>query len=410
VATVVLAGTLDTKGLEYDYLRSILREQHGVEVVLVDVGTLGPPQTSADISRAEVARAGGADAGALAAAGDRGAAIEAMTRGLGETLVRLHADGRLDGVLGLGGSGGSALVTRAMWRLPVGVPKLVVSTMASGDTRPYVGAHDIAMMYSVADVAGINAISARILANAAAAIAGMARAPALKIERSRPLIAASMFGVTTPCVDAARAYLEEHGYEVVVFHATGTGGKSMEALIRGGFFAGVLDVTTTELADDLVGGVLSAGPERLEAAGEIGLPQVVSVGALDMVNFGPRDSVPAQFAGRLFYQHNPNVTLMRTTREENVELGRRMARKLNAARGPVALFLPLRGVSMIDIEGQIFWDVAADSALFEALRSEIGPNVELHAVDTAINDPSFARAMAQRLVGYVRERAEAVQA
>jgi uncharacterized protein (UPF0261 family) len=399
MATVVLVGTLDTKGAEYGFLRDRLREG-GVEVVLVDAGTFEPKGAEPDFSREEVARAGGADAGELARAGDRGAAVEAMARGAAEVAKRLHAEGRLDGILAVGGSGGSALATRAMRGLPVGVPKLMVSTMASGDTRPYVGAVDVTMMYSVVDIAGINAVSERILRNAAAAISGMAQAYASGAPESspdKPLVGATMFGVTTPAVDAARERLEELGYEVLVFHATGTGGQSMEALVRDGYVTAVLDLTTTELADDLVGGVLSAGPARLETAGEVGVPQVVSLGALDMVNFGPEATMPERFSGRNLYVHNPTVTLMRTTPEECAELGRRIARKLSAAEGPVTLFVPLGGVSLIDTEGQPFHDPEADRALFDALRENLGENVELVELDTDINDPAFARAMADRL-------------
>ena len=396
MATVVLVGTLDTKGVEHDYLRELLRG-HGVDTLLVDAGVLGEPLAEPDIGRDEVARAAGADVGALAAAGDRGAAVEAMARGAAAIVARLHAEGRVDGVLALGGSGGTAIATEAMRTLPVGVPKLMVSTMASGDTRPYVGASDVTMTYSVVDIAGINAVSARILANAAAAMAGMALAEPPAAAGDRPLVGASMFGVTTPCVTTARERLEELGYEVLVFHATGTGGQAMEALMRSGFITASLDVTTTELADDLVGGVLSAGPDRLEAAGELGLPQVVSVGALDMVNFGPIDTVPPEFRGRNLYKHNPTVTLMRTTPEECAELGRRIGRKLNAARGPVTLFLPLRGVSLIDTEGQVFFDPEADKALFDALRETLDPRVDVQELDTDVNDPDFARAMADTL-------------
>ena len=329
--------------------------------------------------------------------GDRGAAMEALGGGAASALTRLHGEGRLQGVLALGGSGGTSVATTAMRALPIGVPKLMVSTMASGDTRPYVGAVDVTMMYSVVDIAGINRISARILANAAGAIAGMAKAAAPVEAGAKRLIGATMFGVTTPSVTRARERLEELGYEVLVFHATGTGGQSMEALAKGGFLAGILDITTTELADDLVGGVLSAGPDRLEAAGELGLPQVVSLGALDMVNFGPLETVPEQFRERNLYVHNPTVTLMRTTPEESAELGRRIARKLNAATGPTALFVPLRGVSLIATEGQPFHDPEADRALVEALRENLGANVEVHEVETDVNDPAFADAMANRL-------------
>jgi uncharacterized protein (UPF0261 family) len=397
MATVVLVGTLDTKGVEYDYLRSRLREQ-GVDVVLIDAGVLGEPLAEPDIEREEVARAVGAEVGELAATGDRGAAVETMARGAAEIVKRLRAEGRLDGILGLGGSGGSAIATYAMRQLPVGVPKLMVSTVASGDTRPYVGAVDVTMMYSVVDIAGINQISARILTNAAAAIAGMADAQAIEIaDTGRPLVGATMFGVTTPCVTRARERLEELGYEVLVFHATGTGGQSMEALVRGGFIAAVLDATTTELADDLVGGVLSAGADRLEAAGEVGIPQVVSLGALDMVNFGPMETVPERFRERRLYVHNPTITLMRTTPEECAELGRRIARKLNAARGPVSLFIPLRGISLIAVEGQVFYDPEADKALLAALRDDLDDSLDVRELNTDINDPAFAEAMADRL-------------
>ena len=396
MATVVLVGTLDTKGREYDYLRERLRG-HGVDTILVDGGVLGEPLAEADVPREEVAEAAGADFRSLAEAGDRGAAVETMARGAAEIVKGLHAEGRLDAVLALGGSGGTALATEAMRALPVGVPKLMVSTMASGDTRPYVGASDVAMMYSVVDIAGINAVSAQILANAAAAAAGMATAGSPAAGEDRPLVGATMFGVTTPSVTAARERLEELGYEVLVFHATGTGGQSMEALVRDGFITASLDITTTELADELVGGVLSAGPDRLEAAGELGIPQVVSLGALDMVNFGPIETVPPEFRDRLLYKHNPTVTLMRTTPEECAELGRRIAVKLNAARGPLTLFVPLAGVSLIDKEGEVFWDPDADSALFEALRATLEPSVEVRELETDVNDPDFARAMADRL-------------
>jgi uncharacterized protein (UPF0261 family) len=395
VPTVVLVGTLDTKGREYAYLRDRIVEQ-GCEVVIVDAGVLGGPQVEPDVTRAEVARAAGEDAGALAAAADRGAAVEAMGRGAAEVVKRLHAAGRLDGVASVGGSGNASIAAEAMRVLPVGVPKLIVTTLASGDTRPYVGASDVTMTYSVVDISGLNRISEQILANAAGAISGMAKAK-VEPEEGRPLIGATMFGVTTTCVTHARERLEELGYEVLVFHATGTGGQSMEALVNAGFLAGVLDTTTTELADELVGGVLSAGPDRLEAAGRAGLPQVVSLGALDMVNFGPEATVPAEFRDRNLYVHNPTVTLMRTTPDECRELGRRIGRKLSAATGPTALFVPLGGVSAIAVEGGPFYDPAADQALLEGLRETLDPSVEVHELDLDINDPQFAEAMANRL-------------
>jgi uncharacterized protein (UPF0261 family) len=395
VPTVVLLGTLDTKGVEYAFLRERLRARD-IDVVVVDAGVHEPVGIQPEVSRDEVARAAGADPGELAAAGDRGAAVTAMGAGAEAVVLELHAAGRLDGILALGGSGGSSIAARAMRALPVGVPKLLVSTVASGDTRPYVGSVDVTMMYSVVDIAGVNRVSARIMANAAGAIAGMVNAELPALD-DKPLVAATMFGVTTPCVTIARERLEELGYEVLVFHATGAGGQSMEALARGGFLVGVLDATTTELADELVGGVLSAGPDRLEAAGAIGLPQVVSLGALDMVNFGPRESVPAEFADRNLYVHNPTVTLMRTTRAESAELGRTIGRKLSAATGPTAVFVPLGGVSMIDVAGQPFHDPEADAALVAGLQDTLDERVELHERSENINDPAFAIAMADRL-------------
>lgn len=401
--TVVLVGTMDTKGHEYAYLRDRIREA-GADVLIVDAGVLGEPQITPDITREKVARAADCDHAELVREADRGKAVDAMGRGAAAVLTRLHAEGRLQGAAAVGGSGNSSIAAQAMRELPIGVPKLIVSTVASGDTRPYVGAVDITMMYSVVDIAGINQVSSRILGNAAAAIAGMATAKLPRAGSERPLVGATMFGVTTACVDRARERLEELGYEVLVFHATGTGGQSFEALITAGFFAGVLDATTTELADELVGGVLSAGPDRLEAAGRAGMPQVVSLGALDMVNFGPRDSVPLEFEERNLYVHNPTITLMRTTAEENAELGRRIAEKLNGAEGPTVLFMPKDGVSAIDVDGQPFHDPEADAALFGALDDGLDPDrVEVQRVDTDINDPAFAVAMADRLHGLIQE-------
>jgi uncharacterized protein (UPF0261 family) len=401
--TVLLIGTLDTKGEEYAYLRERL-QLGGVEVLVADVGTGGPPHgCEPDIAAEEVAREAGLD---LAALTDRGAAVGAMGEAAAALARRLHGEGRIDGVLAAGGSGNTAIATRAMQALPVGVPKLMVSTVAAGDTRDYVGGADVCLMASVTDVAGLNSISRQILANAAAAMAGMVVAPPVEARESRPLVGATMFGVTTPCVTRARDQLEARGYEVLVFHATGTGGRAMEALVDGGFLAGVLDATTTELCDDLVGGVLSAGPDRLEAAGRAGLPQVVSLGALDMVNFGARATVPPKFEERNLYVHNPSITLMRTTREECAELGRRIARKLSSATGPVALFVPLHGVSMIDAEGQPFHDPEADAALFDALREGLDRDrVELVEMACNVNDEQFADAMAEKLDGYLKAAA-----
>lgn len=406
-ATILLVGTLDTKGEEYAYVRELI-EARGHDVLVMDLGILGEPALAADIEADEVARAGGSTLAALRAQADRGTAVDVMLAGARALTPELYADGRFQGVLGLGGGGGTTMITAAMRELPVGVPKLMVSTMASGNAAPYVDVKDVTMMYSVVDIAGLNPISRRVLANAAGAICGMVEqhTPAAV---DRPLIGATMFGVTTPCVDAARRLLEDAGYSVLVFHATGSGGRAMEGLIDDGHFAAVLDVTTTEWCDEVVGGVLSAGPDRLSAAGRSGVPQVVSVGALDMVNFGAVETMPEEFRGRTLYRHNPTVTLMRTTAAECSEIGRRIALQLNAARGPVVLVLPLRGVSMIDAEGQPFHDPEADEALFAALREHVGPDVRIVEVDAHINDPRFAQTLVAellRVVGRPEERSE----
>jgi uncharacterized protein (UPF0261 family) len=398
MATVVLLGTLDTKGAEYSWLEDRLAE-YGVDVLTVDAGAF-PGSPLADVSSDEVIAAAGGDAPALRERRDRGEMTTVLAAGAAVTVRELHEQGRLHGLLAVGGSSGSSVAAPAMQSLPVGVPKLLVSTMASGDVQPYVGEVDATLMYSVVDIAGINSVSAAVLGNAAAGIAGMAKAYEARhgAEEHAPLVGLTMFGVTTPAADEARERLTALGYEVLVFHATGTGGRAMEKLVASGMLAGVCDLTTTELCDDLVGGVLSAGPDRLEVAGRLGVPQVVSLGALDMVNFGPRETLPAQFESRNVLVHNPTVTLVRTTAEEMAELGRRIARKLAAATGPTELFLPLRGVSAVDVDGAPFRDTGADAALFEALRAGLaGSAVTVHEHDLAINDPGFGAAMAEAL-------------
>ena len=395
---VALLGTLDTKGEEYAFLKDCLDKQN-VDTLLIDAGVMDPPGVQPDIGREEVAKAAGTSIEEILEQEDRGKAVAAMARGAKETISRLYDEGAFDGIMGMGGSGGSVIVSAAMRALPVGVPKLLVSTLASGDTRPYVGTSDICMMYSVVDISGINRISAAILRNAAASIAGMVKAPREdEGQGGKPIIGATMFGVTTPCVTHAREKLEELGYEVLVFHAVGVGGQTMESLVRSGYISAVLDATTTELADEVAGGTLSAGPDRLEAAGEAGIPQVVSLGAVDMANFGPIDTVPGKLKDRKFHIHNDTVTLMRTTPEENATIGRMIAEKLNAARGPTALFIPLKGVSAIDIEGGVFYDREADDALFNALRDNLDTDkVELIEMDCDVNAPEFAEAMVAKI-------------
>jgi uncharacterized protein (UPF0261 family) len=373
-------------------------------VLLVDAGILGEPLTAPDVTRQEVAAAAGTDVLALAAAGDRAAAIEAMGRGAAEIVLRLDAEGRLDAIGALGGTGGTTLATHAMRRLPVGVPKLMVSTVASGDTSPYVGSTDLTMMCSVVDVAGINRVSRRILANAAGTLVGMATEPVPSFEQARPLVAASMWGITTPCVTTARQRLEELGYDVLVFHQTGTGGRSMEELIQAGLVEGVLDVTLTELVGEIASGVWPAGPERLEVAGRLGIPQVVSLGGLDLIALGPPDPLPEPFRGRWIYRHDEHMAAARTTAEESALLAAVIARKLNAATGPVALFVPLCGFSLLSVPGAEFHDAAADAALVEGLRELIdASHVEMCEVECDINDPALAVAMAERLVELMAE-------
>jgi uncharacterized protein (UPF0261 family) len=399
---VYILATLDTKGREAAFVRDVLRAR-GVEALLVDTGILGEPQEPADLSRTEVFRAGGENLEALRARADRGAAVTAAARGA-EALARdLHARGKLDGVLGLGGGAGTTIGTAAMRALPIGVPKLMVSTLASGEVAHYVGTSDVMMMNAVVDIAGLNRISRVVLWNAANALAGMVKAGAPGKSEDRPLVAASMFGVTTPCVERARAVLEQAGYEVLVFHATGSGGRTLESLASSAMLAGVLDITTTELADELVGGVLTAGPDRLTAASRAGIPQIVSVGALDMVNFHGIDSVPSRFRGRNFYKHNANVTLMRTTAEECRALGREIGEKLARGAGQSVIVFPKRGVSAIDREGQPFDDPLARAALLEGLRATHA-HVPLVELDLHVNDAAFAEECARRLIALMKAR------
>jgi uncharacterized protein (UPF0261 family) len=366
--------------------------------VLIDVGTGAEPVVAADIARAEVAAAGGIDLAALVARGDRGECVAAMAGAAAALVGRLVAEGRIQGVIALGGGGGTAIASAALRPLPIGFPKLVVSTLASGNTAPYVGTSDIVMMPAVVDVQGLNRISRTILARAAGAICGMVEADVATAAADKPLVVASMFGNTTGCIEAAVPLLEAAGYEVLVFHATGTGGRALETLVASGLVAGVLDITTTELADELVGGVLSAGPERLDAAARHGVPAVVAPGCLDMVNFGPPETVPQRFAGRRFYAHNPQVTLMRTSPEESAALGQLVAGKVNASRGPVQVLLSRRGLSVIGAPGGPFHDPAADAALFEALESGLRPGIFCLSLDCGINDPAFARAAVEALL------------
>lgn len=408
---IILIGTLDTKGTEFLFVRDLLNRA-GSPTIVIDAGTQGPPAFEPDVLRERVFSMAGTSLTQVRQEGDRGRAIEAAARGVARVVLELHAQGKVDGVLGLGGSAGTTIATAAMRALPFGIPKLMVSTLASGQVKQYVGVRDILMMYSVVDISGLNRISRTVLTNAAHAMIGMVQGritpfglvPQLSAATSdKPMITATMFGVTTPCVEAARAIVEKSGYEVLVFHATGTGGMTMESFLRDGLIAGALDITTTELADELVGGILTAGRDRLTAAGLMGVPQEISLGALDMVNFGPPETVPEKFRNRRFYQHNPTVTLMRTTPDENDRLGKEIAEKASAARGPTAVLVPLRGVSAIDKEGQPFWWPEADQALFQSLRHWMAPQVELIELDLHINDLAFSEAAAQTLLRLIEK-------
>ena len=400
--TIAVIAALDTKGAEAGFVADIVR-QRGHRALMIDVGVQAHSLEFDGVSSQEVAQAGGAQLDALRTQGNKGHAMEVMTRGAAVISAQLHRQGKFDGIVGIGGTAGTAIGSSAMRALPIGVPKVLLSTVASGDTRAYVGTKDITMMYSVVDIAGLNRISTRVLANAAGAVIGMSETT-LPERQERPLIAASMFGNTTACVDRARALLESAGFEVLVFHATGAGGMTMESVIADGFVDGVFDITTTELADHLCGGVFSAGPDRLDAAARAGIPQVVAPGCLDMVNFWAPETVPAQFAGRKLYRWNPNVTLMRTNVEESAQLGKTLAEKLNRSTAPACVLLPLRGLSQLDSEGAEFWWPEADEALFAGIREHLRPGIPVIALDVTINDPAFAGRAVQELLELIRTR------
>lgn len=404
--TVALLGAFDTKGAEYAFVKQCI-EARGLKTLTIDVGVLEAPYFTPDVSRAEVAKAAGVDVNKLTTDRDRGEAVAAMSAGAAAILPKLYAESKFDGVLALGGTGGTSVACAAMRALPLGVPKVMVSTVAGTDVSGYVGVKDIVMIPSIVDVAGINKISREVFARAAGAVCGMVET-VVPTGQDKPLLVASMFGNTTPAVETARGILEQAGYEVLVFHATGTGGKTMESLIESGLVSGVLDITTTEWADELVGGVFTAGPTRLEAAAKAGIPAIVVPGCLDMVNFNAPDTVPSKFAGRAFYQHNPNVTLMRTNVEENRRLGEILAEKLNQSKGPVTVLLPLKGVSMIAAPGKAFHSPQADEALFATLKQNLRADIPVIEMEANINDPAFAQKCAEVLLDSLKLSAQAV--
>jgi uncharacterized protein (UPF0261 family) len=404
-ARIVVIGAFDAKGAEYAFLRdAILRK--GGSVLTVNFGVLGSTVLfPVDIEAAEVARAGGGDLEALREQRDRGAAMKCMAAGAAVLARQLYTEGRLGGIIGMGGSGSTSVITSAMRALPLGVPKVCVSTVAGGNVAPYVGAKDVTMIPSITDVAGVNRISRMIFTRAAGAVVGMVRAEPPHVTFERPIIAASMFGNTTACVDACRTQLEAAGYEVLVFHATGAGGRTMESLVDEGLVDACLDITTTEWADALCGGVFSAGDDRLSAPGRRGIPHLIVPGCIDMVNFGPPSSVPQIYrdANRCFYEWNPAVTLMRTNVEENRRLGEIFAEKANAAAGPVAFLIPLRGVSILDGDGQPFCDRAADDAMFTSLRERLRRDIPLVSVDANINDAEFSEKAVEMMLDLMRQ-------
>ncbi len=401
--TIGIIGALDTKGAEFAFLKAEI-EKRGFRTLVINIGVIGQPLFEPDISAEEVARAGGTELAELIERRDRGEAMQVMTQGIVHVIKQLQEEGKIDGVISMGGGGGTVVGTSAMRALPIGFPKVMVSTVASGDVSAYVGTSDLVMMPSVVDVAGLNRISRTIFTNAAGAICGMVSSEVEQDIEERPLIAATQFGNTTRAVDHARSIIEANGYEVLVFHATGTGGKTMESLIASGYIAGVLDITTTEWADEVCGGVLSAGPNRLEAAARAGIPQVVVPGCIDMCNFWAPETVPQKYKDRLFYQWNPNVTLMRTTPEENARMGAIFAEKLNQARGPVAVFVPLKGVSELDAPDKPFWWPEANQAFITALKRDLRSDIPVIIMDNNINDPEFSGKVAEKLLEMLKNK------
>lgn len=401
---MVLVGSLDTKGIEFQYVKDAL-EKLGIETLVVDVGVLDKPAFNPDIPSSEVAQLAGTTLEILRKEKDRGNSVTVMAEGAAKAVEKLLEQGIVGGIFGMGGTAGTTVGATAMKVVPIGIPKLLLSTVASGNTRPYVGVKDVSMMYSVIDIAGLNKLSRRILSNAAYAMAGMVKGISSEFEQveEKTTIGMTMFGVTTPCVTRVREILEEKGFDILVFHATGTGGLAMEELVDAGFIKAIADITTTELADELVGGIFTAGPSRLEAAGRSGVPQVVSVGALDMVNFGPPDTVPERFNNRKFYQHNPTTTLMRTTIEENRQLGEIIAKKLNQAKSPTVVIFPKGGVSLIDQVSQVFEGVEERKALYKSLKENLRCDIPFFESDKDINDPSVSALIAEQLLSILRE-------
>lgn len=402
---ICLIGAFDTKGAEYAFVREQILVR-GHRVLCVNTGVMGTTDLfPVDVEAEQVADAGGGVLSEIREKQDRGEAMKVMCKGAPVVVRALFDEGRIDSILGMGGTGGTTVVTSAMRALPLGVPKVCVSTAASGDVSMYVGTSDITMIPSIVDVAGINRISRIIFARAAGAVCGMVETQVSKQQQDKPVIAASMFGNTTVCVNACMEQLAERGYEVLVFHATGAGGKTMESLVREGLVDAVLDITTTEWADTLCGGVFDAGPERLDAPGQQGIPHLIVPGCVDMANFGPMSTVPESYrkANRVFYEWNPSVTLMRTNKEENAKMGEIFAGKANASPAPVAFLLPLKGVSILDGDGQPFCDREADQAMFDAIKSNVKQGIPVVEMDCNINDPQFAQKAVEMMLELIEQ-------
>ena len=395
---ILLIGAFDVKGEDYNFVRKLIEKQ-GCKILTMNWGVFDDPKLfPIDISSNEVAKAGGADLAKLQRDKDRGAAMKAMAAGVAVLTRRLFEEKKFDGILGLGGSGGTSVITSGMREVPLGVPKVMVSTVASGDTSFFVGLKDITMIPSIVDVAGINLISEKILTQAAGAICGMVNLEYRSAGDQKPIIAATMFGQTTPVVNRCREILLAKGYEVLIFHASGVGGRTMESMVEEGLVYAVLDITTTEWADEIGGGILSAGKTRLDAPGKAGIPHLIVPGCIDMVNFGPPETVPDKYRNRTLYQSKPTTTLMRTNVEENARMGKIFAQKANASKGQVAFLFPLKGFSMVDSAGGPFWWPEADQAFMNEVKKNLRPGIKIVELDCHINDEAFAQKSVEMLM------------
>lgn len=405
---LLVIGTFDTKGAEYAYVIEQIR-QHGIDIMTMNIGTMGTTDLFAvDIKANQIVETAGEELEQIRSANDRGRAMRVMSEGASIMVRELYESGKIHGIFGMGGTGGSSVITAAMRSLPIGVPKLCVSTAAGADTSTYVGTRDVVMFPSITDVAGVNRISKVIFQRAAGAIVGMMQVELDKQADDKPIILASMFGNTTQCVNQCIPLLDQQGYETLVFHAVGSGGRTLEDLAQSGYAAGVLDITTTEWADTICDGIFSAGEARLSGPGQAGIPHLIVPGCIDMANYGAKETIPQRFHNRNLYEWNPNVTLMRTNVEENIQMGEIFAKKANAAKGPVAFLIPKRGYSILDSVDDAgvpnrFWDPEADAAFVSALKKNLASHIELIEVDLNINDPAFSTKAVELLLSLIEE-------